>query len=106
MTVERRTPVRPVADHGHRSAVQFHELSHQRQAQTEPAMTPRAGGVVLAEALEQKGRKSALMPCPLSLTMMATNRPACSSRTSIDPPDSVNFTAFDSRFHTTCCNRS
>ena len=46
------------------------------------------------------------MPWPLSRTVRRTLAPSRRSRASTRPPRSVNFTAFDSRFQTTCCSRS
>ena len=43
---------------------------------------------------------------PVSLTTISTCELTRSSRTCTRPPFGVNFTAFDSRFHTTCCRRS
>ena len=46
------------------------------------------------------------MPMPVSLTATSTCELTRSSRTWTLPPRFVNFTAFDSRFHSTCCRRS
>src|SRR6187431_1985627 len=46
------------------------------------------------------------MPTPVSLTTTSTFELTRSSRTCTLPPRLVNFTAFDNRFHSTCCRRS
>ena len=52
------------------------------------------------------GRNSGAMPMPVSLTATSTCELTRSSRTCTLPPRFVNLTAFDSRFHSTCCSRS
>ena len=46
------------------------------------------------------------MPWPVSLTTSSTRESTRCERTCTRPPRGVNLTAFDSRFHTTCCSRS
>ena len=46
------------------------------------------------------------MPIPVSLTATSRCELTRSSRTWTLPPRFVNFTAFESRFHNTCCRRS
>ena len=43
---------------------------------------------------------------PVSVTTIEQLRSSPASSTLIAPPDSVNLTAFDSRFQMTCCSRS
>jgi hypothetical protein len=52
------------------------------------------------------GRKSAGMPTPVSLTVTATCEFTRSRRTCTRPRRSVNFTAFEHRFHRICRRRS
>ena len=46
-----------------------------------------------------------MIPWPESFTTIRACVPSFSSLTSMEPPSGVNFTAFDSRFHTTCLKR-
>ena len=46
------------------------------------------------------------MPIPVSLTTISMCELTRSTRTCTRPSFDVNLTAFDSRFHTTCCRRS
>ncbi len=46
------------------------------------------------------------MPMPVSVTTIEQLRSSAVSSTPTVPPESVNLTAFDNRFQTTCCSRS
>ena len=52
------------------------------------------------------GRKSGLMPSPVSRTVSRARSSTRSSAMRTRPPRGVNFTAFETRFQTTCCKRS
>ena len=62
---------------------------------------PRPGETARRHA----GRKSGRMPIPVSLTTISTCEFTRSRRTCTRPFFGVNFTAFDTRFQTTCCRR-
>src|SRR5262249_25969075 len=102
---ERRARRGNVVFAGDRGAVALHEMADDREAEPEAAMRPRGAANALTEASNTCGRnrKSTLIPLPLSRTISWTVS-ADRQATSIRPPASVNFTAFESRFHTTCCN--
>ena len=51
------------------------------------------------------GRKSASIPAPVSVTTASSWPSSLRTRSDDRPPSGVNFTAFDSRFHSTCWKR-
>ena len=90
----------------HGAAVHLDDVPHDRETEPEPAGLAGRAGVGLAEALEhvrqEVGADADAGVADDDLECEFTR----SSRTCTRPPFGVNFTAFDSRFQTTCCRRS
>ena len=89
-------------------AVQLDEIAHDREAEAEAAVAPRAAGVLLAEPLEDVRQEfGGDADAGVGRRRISTLAPArASARTPTCPPCGVNLTAFESRFQTICCSRS
>ena len=75
-----------------------------------PRPRPPCARVLVLSACRKRsntwGRNSGSMPLPSSATLRVRHEGSRRRRTSMRPPCGVNFTAFETRFHTTCCRRS
>jgi hypothetical protein len=73
-------------------------------AEPKSAGTSRRAAVHLAEAFERVGQE--LWRKPLTrITTSCASAPDRRSEIVTRPPAGVNFTAFESGFHTICCSR-
>ena len=78
-----------------------------REAEPEPAVLARKAAIRLPESLEEVREKRRFDPAARRRARQSGPGELTRSRRSCTcPPRGVNFTAFDSRFHTTCWSRS
>ena len=92
----------------HSPAVQLDQLAHNRQAKPEPAVFARKAAVRLPESLEDMRQERRFDALPVIAHHDVDRRsPSVRGRSlHVACREAVNFTAFDSRFQTTCCSRS
>ena len=89
------------------AAVQLDDLADQREPEAQSAVAAARRRIGLPEAIEhvwQELGRDAL--AGVADGQARRSAPRARARSRIDPPDSVNFIAFDSRFQITCCSRS
>ncbi len=93
-----RTPMLPPC-----SSIRFLQIARPRPRPE----CPRCAALSACQKwLKTNGSCASAMPAPVSATSMRTRDSARVSVTCTWPPRGVNFSALDSRFHTTCCTRA
>src|SRR2546425_1066722 len=97
---------RAAAGHRNAATMQLHQMTRNREAETESAMGAADARVRLSRALEHVGKELLRNAAPVSLTAISTCDLTPSGRTCTRPPRFVNFTEFDKRFLRICCRRS
>ena len=105
---EHRALAGALAGRRHGAAVQLDQVLDDRQAEAEAAVrrawsSGRPGGTDRRRTAGTPARSRS--PVSRHGDLDVPSRPR-RRRTSTRPPAGVNFTAFDSRFQTTCCSRS